>query len=46
MVDFFMLFLTWLPLPLQLLARGVFAIFFVLVILRIIALIWDVIPLL
>lgn len=41
-----MLFLTWLPLPLQVLARGVFILFFIIVLLRIIALILDAIPLL
>lgn len=44
MVQFFMLFLTWLPLPLQVIAHGVFFIFFLVVALRVIALILDVIP--
>lgn len=46
MVNVFMLFLTWLPLPLQVLARGVFMLFFILVVLRLIALILDAVPLL
>lgn len=45
MAKFFMLFLTWMPIPLQLVAYGVFAIFFVHVVLRILALIWDALPL-
>lgn len=44
MVKVFMLFLTWLPLPLQALAFGVFTIFFLVVALRVVSLILDVIP--